>query len=207
MSWVATSVRERCASNIEAKTGSMSLLPTPLQVNRSKAGGSSCPQSPILSQLKNDVDGLRKFHLEKLRHHGEIDDTIGCYAGLARHGSKKSSLLPRITDQGATRATLRRRRAATSLRDPGLDKPSKKLNAEIENYLSPETLEAVDRDFIIWACQEGISYLVRSAAYRNSFEVIRPAPNGQITFGMKALRDCISTYRRSLEDRPNLSVQ
>lgn len=199
MSWVATPVRKRSASNAEARTGNTSLVPTPLEVNRSKSGISPSPR--ILSQLTKDMDGRRIFHLEKLRLHREIDDTIGCYAGLAWRGSKTNPLLPRITDQVlsaapiATRATLRRKRAATSLRDLEFDSPIKDLSAGIEEYLKPETLEAVDKDFLRWARQQGISDIVRSgSSCRNSLDVTRPAPSDQMTFGREALRDYRITY-------------
>ncbi len=174
----------------------MSLVPTPLEVNRSKSGGSPSPQSPIVSQLTKDIDGLREFHLEKLRLHRQIDDTIGCYAGLARHGSKTSSLLPRSTDQvRGTAPTSRRKRAVTSLCDLELDRPSKDLDAGIKKYLNPETLEAVDKDFMRWARQEGISDIVRStSSCWSSLEVTRLAPSDQMTFGLQALKDYRLTY-------------
>jgi len=201
MSWVATPVRKRSASNSEARIGNMSLVPTPLEVNRSRSGGSPSPQSPILSQLTENIDGLREFHLEKLRLHREIDDTLGCYAGLARHGSKTSSILPRVTDQVlglapiATRATSCRKRAATSLCNLELDSPSKGLDAGNEKYLNPEILETVDKDFMRWARREGISDIVRSTSNCwSSLEVTRLAPSDQMTFGLQALDDYRLTY-------------
>jgi len=174
----------------------MGLVPTPLKVNRSKSGGSPSPQSPILSQLTKNIDGLREFHLEKLRLHREIDDTIGCYAGLARHDSKTSLLLPRSTDQVRGSAfTSRRKRAATSLCDLELDSPSKGLDAGNEKYLNPEILEAVDKDFMRWARREGISDIVRSTSNCwSSFEVTRLAPSDQMIFGLQALDDYRLTY-------------
>lgn len=200
MSWVFTPVRKHSASDAEARTGNTSLVPTALEVKRSKRGISPSPQSPILSQLTKDMDGVRGFHLEKLRLHREIDNTIRCYAGLAWHGSKISPLLPRMADQVlsaapiATRVTLRRKRAATSLRDLNLDSPSKDPSAGIGEYMSPESLEAVDKDFLRWAHQEGISDIISGDSCRNSLDVTRPAPSDQMTFGPKALRDYRITY-------------
>jgi len=198
MSSVATPVRKRPASNAEARTGNISLIPTPLEVKKSKSGESLSAQLPILYQLSKDIDGLREFHFEKLRLHREIDDTIGCYAGLARRGSRKRVLLSRSTDQVlssapiATSAISGRKRAATSLHDLKMDNPSEDRIAGTENYLDPESLETVDLDFISWARCEGITDIVRS------FEVTRPAPSDQMTFGLEALRD----YRITHPEKP-----
>ena len=201
MSQLATPVRKRSVSLYDAEIEGFCLIPTPLEVNKPEVEKSVTLPTSVTSQFLKDIEGLRQFHFENLRLHREIDDAIGCYANLARRGSKISSSLPCIVDQTfqsafcATSATLRRKRAVSSLRDLESTSPLDQLITEIERHLEPVSPEDGDKDLMDCASQEGIFSIGSSgSSCRSSFEERRPKPSTHPVFDVGSLTEYQITY-------------
>lgn len=197
MSWPASLAPKHSTSHAEEQAGHLSLLPIPLEMNQPQSGISPIKETPA-GQPSEDIDTLREFHLENIRLHQEIDDAIRCYAGLAWQVSNTSwsrSIPDQACESGTTdtRISLRRKRAATSVRDLALSRSPDRLIAEIEEYLEP--VSPLDQDFQLWARREKICDIVSSASNcRSNVQVTEAAPTTQFASGTGAFKNFQITY-------------